>query len=218
MADPSPHSTLSLVSTLLNSELLKWLVAELLDLWRASRFDGLYKVREHEVQLTLLDNEGRQAAYSKQQRVVFLHNEITAIQDQAWGDGDFLADYKCSPGVLVDTYREGYRYRMLISLRRTKNCGEEETFHIERRIVDGFTGSAENFQTQVDHPTAYLTIAVIFPSTRLPQHVTFTEQNTRLNVWANEESKQQLPDGRLQVLWKIRRPRLYEAYNINWEW
>lgn len=218
MSASSPYGSLSLLSTLLNSEVIKWIAAELLDLWRSSRFDGTYKVHEHEVQLGLIDDQGKQAIYQKRQQVVFLHNDITAIQDQAWGDGDLFADYKCSPGIPVDTYKEGYRYRILISLRGTKNRGDEETFHIERTIVDGFITPVGNFQTQIDHPTARLSISVIFPGTRLPKKISLIEQNTRHTTLVGEDSKHELPDGRVQILWKIHRPRLYEAYNIRWEW
>src|SRR5262249_13288516 len=87
---------------------------------------GMYEVLEQQCCLEILDREGKEAVYFKRQRVRFLQNNIIAFQDQAWGDGNIFADYKCSPGVPVDRYREGYRYRILISLRQTKNRGDVE--------------------------------------------------------------------------------------------
>lgn len=78
-------------------------------LWRlatqtfwANVHGGLYKVLEYEVQLELVDPQGEVAIYRKRQRVRFLQDNVFAILDQAWGDGDIFADYKCSPGVAVD--------------------------------------------------------------------------------------------------------------------
>jgi hypothetical protein len=121
LALASPNSTLSL---LLNSELLRWLVKELVRFWRESRFQGGYRAESHHASLELMDRHGNTARYTKRQQVTFLQDGICAIQDQAWADGDIFADYRCSPGIAVDRYVEGYRWRILISMRATKNRGD----------------------------------------------------------------------------------------------
>ncbi len=88
----------------------------------------------HHVMLDLTDNAGRTAIYTKRQQVTFLQDNVFAIQDQAWGDGDIFAAYRCSPGVAVDRYKEGYRWKILISLRGSRNRGERDEFVIERTI------------------------------------------------------------------------------------
>ena len=55
--------------------------------------------------------------------------------------GNPFAAYRCAPGKAVDRYREGHRWRVLISLRQTKNKGDVEEFFIEREIRDGFTAT-----------------------------------------------------------------------------
>src|SRR5262249_6737323 len=151
--NPSSSSLLSLLSILLNSDLIRTLVSAVVQLWNASRYRGTYKVEHHQVTLDLIDNGGRTAIYTKRQRMIFLQDNVFAIQDQAWGDGDIFAGYRCSPGVAVDRYKEGYRWKILISLRRTHNRGEREELVIERTIKDGFISPVGNFQTQIDHPT-----------------------------------------------------------------
>ena len=46
----------------------------------------------------------------------------------------------------VDTYRDRNKYRVLISLRETKNRGDIVDFHIDHTIKDGFTRSVEDYQ------------------------------------------------------------------------
>lgn len=138
----------------------------------ASRPEGMYEVLEHDAWLELRDAGGRKAIYHKRQRVRFLQDNIIAYQDQAWGDGEVFAAYHCAPGVPVDRYREGHRWRVLISLRETKNRGDVEAFHIERTILDGFTGDVEDFQTEIAHATRRLSLSDVFPRNRFPKEVT----------------------------------------------
>jgi hypothetical protein len=93
---------------------------------------------------------------------------VVAYQDQAWGDGQIFADYRCSSGVAVDRYQEGNRWRVLISLRQTYNRGDCEVFHIKRTIRNDFTGKTENFQDKIDHHTHKASFRVVFPKERLP--------------------------------------------------
>jgi len=208
----------SILSLLLNSELVRMLFTEAIRLWRESRFRGIYRVEEHHSVLELLDSQGKVAVYTKRQQVVFLQNDVFAIQDQAWGDGNIFADYECTPGVMVDRYKEGYRWKMLISLRAVKNRDDREEFFIERRITDGFTTPVLNFQIQVDHPTNSLTLSVIFPSTRHPKSINLIEQNMKRSHVMGEEHRTSLSQGRVQYTWHIAKPLLYESYILRWEW
>ncbi len=147
-----------------------------------------------------------------------MQDNIIAYQDQAWGDGDIFADYKCSPGTPVDRYRDGYRWRILISLRQTKNYGDVEEFHIERTITNGFVGEVQQFQTQVAHQTRKLAMSIVFPAKRLPKEVLLIEENTTRTVVLGPEQKVTLPDGREQVRWETAKPRLFESYILRWTW
>jgi len=212
---------LNLLAAFLSTDLTK-IFAVLVDLFHYFKLFqprmGLYEVLDYETRLELHDVSGHDVTYFKRQRVRFLQNSIIAYQDQAWGDGDIFAEYQCSPGIPVDRYREGHRYRILISLRQTKNRGDIEEFHIQRRIIDGFTHATEDFQTEVDHRTHKLTSTIIFPKERLPQEVIVIEQKAGRTQVLDREHFQILPDGRCQVTWQTAHPKHFEAYILRWKW
>ncbi|MBI1280145.1 MAG: hypothetical protein GC179_18595 [Anaerolineaceae bacterium] len=215
----SPTSFLtSILSLLLNSELIRTIFTEVIGLWRESRFHGTYRVEHHQSTLELLDSHGKTAIYTKRQQVVFLQDDVFAIQDQAWGDGNIFAGYKCSPGAMVDRYKEGYRWKVLISLRAMRNKGDRENFFIERTITDGFTTPTLNFQMHVDHPTKTLTLSVILPSSRQPKRIGLIEQNMKRSHTLGAEHRTELSGGRVQYSWEVAKPLLYESYILRWEW
>lgn len=180
--------------------------------------EGMYEVLEHEVRLELHDTLGQEAVYYKRQKVRFLQNNVIAFQDQAWGDGAIFAEYKCSPGIPVDRYREGHRYRVLISLRQSKQRGEVEEFYIQRTIKHGFTKSTEDLQTEIDHKTKVMSMTVIFPKTRWAKRVALIEQKASRTTELKSEDFKKLPDGRQQVRWQMTYPKQFEAYFLHWEW
>lgn len=212
----------SLIRTVTQLDFSGWLTT-LKDILQAivpakPKLEGMYEVLEYESRLELLDAKGKRATYHKRQRVRFLQDNIIAYQDKAWGDGDIFADYKCSPGVAVDRYREGHRWRILISLREIKNRGDEEEFHIERSIRDGFTKPVEEFQVDIDHVTRNLVLSVVFPRRRLPEEVSVVEQNITRTIDLGPQHRRVLPDGRVKMTWQTDKPRLFEAYILRWQW
>lgn len=218
---PYLKTILQVFMALLNSDFIELIGS----VWRLGRrilsakaHEGMFEVLEHEVTLELLDTKGKAAVYHKRQRVRFLQDNIIAFQDQAWGDGDIFADYKCSPGVPVDRYREGYLYRVLISLRGTRHRGDVEEFRIERTIKDGFIEPVETLQTDIHHKTQGLCLSLVFPARRPPKSVRLIERHSSRNLVLGPEHTRQLPNGRWQVAWETRKPHLFEAYILRWEW
>lgn len=51
---------------------------------------GLYEVLDYESLLELHDTRGTKTTFTKEQTIHYLQNNIIAIQDTAWGDGDIL--------------------------------------------------------------------------------------------------------------------------------
>jgi hypothetical protein len=216
---PLLRRLLDAISALLRAD---WpaLVGQLLPLlgrW-FNRAEGIYEVLDFEAQLELCDPQGEAAIYSKRERVQFLQDNVIAYQDQAWGDGDIFAEYKCSPGVPVDRYQEGYRYRILISLRQTKNRGDIEEFRIERHIRHGFTKPEGSFQTNVDHRTQKLALHVVFPSERKPLDVLLVEQHGERTIPLGTAQIHHLPNEKWLVEWQVERPRQFESYIVRWKW
>lgn len=194
-------------------------------LWRLTRrilslkaHEGMYEVLEYKVELKILDPKGEKAVLHKREKVRFLQDNIIAYQDQAWGDGEIFAGYQCSPGVAVDQYREGHRYRILISLRETKNHNDVEEFRIDRTIKRGFTKDVEDFQIEIDHVTRQFSISVILPKKRFAKQVILIERNTTKSTILEAENQTILPDGRQQWTWTTDHPRLFENYILRWQW
>ncbi|MEO8391722.1 MAG: hypothetical protein ABI700_01900 [Chloroflexota bacterium] len=220
-SEPTPSSFWQFLLSLLLAnpiQLLTFVQTLVRYIHSLSEREGMYEVLEHDIRLELQDALGRTAVYSKRQKVRFLQNNVIAFQDQAYGDGDIFAEYRCSPGTPVDRYREGHRYRILISLRQSKQRGDVEEFHIERTIKNGFTKAREDLQTEIDHKTKAITMTLIFPKARLAKRVVLVEQKTAHTTALEHESFQMLPDGRQQVKWHMSYPKQYEAYLLMWDW
>ena len=179
---------------------------------------GTYIVLSHESTLTLHDALGQQATYEKSQHIRFTQDNVIAYQDMAWGDGDIFTEYQCTPGKPVDQYKEGHRYRILISLRQTKNQGDETHIHIKRQIHEGFVRTREDFQTEINHHMQHLRLKIVFPPERPPRRVYLVEQNVNHSTPLLRDSWQTQPDGHVTVMWETKRPRLFEAYILGWEW
>lgn len=187
-------------------------------LWRGWATEGMYEVLEHHTTLELLDQHGERAAVRKRQKVRYLQNNIIAYQDQAWGDGQILIHYRCTPGVPVDRYRPGHKTFILISLREVKNKGDVDEFNIQWEMRHGFSRSTELWAAEVSHRTQWLKLEVIFPGARPPIRPSLVEGSTQKTTPLEPEALKVLPDGRYVVAWETQRPQLYETYAIQWEW
>ena len=177
-----------------------------------------YEFLECESTLELIDPQGTSALLSKRQKVKFLQNHIIAFEDFAWGDGDVMVDYRCSPGVIVDRYQEGDRWNVLISLRETKNKGDIEEFTIERMEIDTFTKDEEWQQIEIRRRTHQLQVNIIFPKERLCQRATLNQRTHSRVTVLGPEYFHRLPDGRQRLTWETKNARSYDIYTIRWRW
>ena len=189
-----------------------------LDVVKGSAIKGLYEVLEYESTLELKDTKGQRATFHKRQKVRYLQDNIIAYQDQAWGDGEILLRYRCSPGKAVDRYRLGHKTHILISLREVKNKGDADEFNIQRVIRNGFLRSEEQWETEISHPTDQLKIRLLFPSERFPKRVVVLESDRQRSQVLPSASIRTLPDGRCQVIWEQVKPHLHERYILKWLW
>ncbi len=203
---------------------LPW-VEILTEAWKLSRKilrglanEGMYEVLEFESTLELHDRSGKRATYKKRKKVRYLQNNIIAYQDYAWGDGEFLVNYKATPGIPVDQYKSGFKTYILLSLREEKNRGDVDEFHIQWDIKKGFLKPDGFWETDVSSRTRQIKVSVVFPKSRPPQNVRLVEKNIRRTKNLGSESIRQLPDGRWQVTWEKHKPHLYEHYIIRWDW
>lgn len=186
--------------------------------FRRQRHEGMYEILNYDSSLELVDTKGKIALFKRRQRVKFLQDYIIAFQDYAWGEGDIFADYKCSPGVEVDRYREGNQWNILISLRETKSAGEVMDFHTERTIKDGFTKDEEWWQVEIRHQTKQFRLAIIFPAQRRCKRAVLLQRSRHLTTVLGPEWFTDLPDGRQVLTWETDKLRRFESYTIQWSW
>lgn len=215
-----PLSLLNILNAIFNPTLWESMATlrHWINLHGLRRSKNLYETLDYQADLALVDPLGKKAVHTKHKTIRYLQNNVVAYTDQAWGDGDLFADYQCSPGIPVDRYREGQGYRVLISLRETKNAGDKEQIHIDRTILNGFTKATESFQCRINYDTRQLTMRVTFPATRLPKRLSLIEQNSGRTQVLGKEHLRDLPDGRQQVVWATDYPRLFEVYTVKWIW
>lgn len=187
-------------------------------LWGSQLHTGIYEILKYEATLELLDPKGQTAIFKKQLRVKFLQDYVIAFQDHAWGDGEIMAGYSCSPGVAVDRYRVGDRWDILISLRETKSRGEVQEFHIERKIKRGFTKTEGWWQLEMYHQTDWLKCTVIFPKKRFCRRAVLLEKVRNRSTILDASFLEELPDGRQQLIWENQNPKRFETYTIKWRW
>lgn len=220
--DEQPQTS-SLLHRLLKNLSLDWLslafdLTKYLRKWLCSSPSGPYEILDYESTFELVDTAGKTVIFKKRQRVEFLQDHIIAFEDYAWGDGKIFEDYKCSPGVIVDQYREGDRWNILISLRETKNRGDIVEFYIERKIENGFTKAEEWQQAEIRRATRHLRMNVIFPKKRHCQRAVLIERKSNQVLVLSAEHFTILPDGRQLVTWETTHVRSYNVYTLKWKW
>lgn len=195
------------------------------DLWKIGRkivrglsTEGVYEVLDYESTLELKDNKGERAVFHKKEVIKYLQNYILTHQDQAWGDGEILVGYHCSPGMPVDRYRSGYKTHILISLRDVKNKGDIQEFNFEWAIKKGFLNRTGFWGTEISHRTKRAIVKIIFPKDRFPREISIYEKNKQKSQSPGKSLMTTLPDGRCLLTWEKSQPKLYEQYIISWEW
>ena len=178
----------------------------------------MYEILDYESTLDLIDPQGRTAVITRREKLRFLQDNVVAIHDHAWGDGNLFANYRCQPSTPVDIYEDGSRHNVLISLRETKNKGDRLELWIERTIKGGFTQRSEWFETAIDHYMRELSVSIVFPRKRQCKRATLSRRSTGKTVRLPEDNFALLPDGRQKLTWKTAHPKLHDLYTIKWVW
>ncbi len=182
------------------------------------RSPGIYEVMDYELTLEIYDPKGRKATFQKRKKVRYLQDNIIAYQDYAWGDGDFLINYRTSRGTPVDRYRSGFKTYILLSLHEVRNRGDIDEFNIQWDIRQGFLTKDGYWGTDISQQTKHIKVNVIFPKSRPPLHLNIEENNPKRTHILTREAQKQLPDGRWLVTWENDNPKLYELYVLRWIW
>jgi hypothetical protein len=187
-------------------------------LWDKIHYHGLYEILDYDATLEIIDPKGEKAVITRREVVRFLQDNVVAIHDHAWGDGQLFAEYSCQPGVAVDFYEDGSKYNVLISLRETKNRGDVVEFWIERVIKRGLLEDHEWFETEIDHWMKRLKLSIIFPKERPCRRATLSQRSSGRTMLLPQKHFALLPDGRQKLTWETSCPKLHDRYTIKWAW
>lgn len=181
-------------------------------------YGGIYEVIRHENIWKVEDKEGKKVTHTKRLKVRFIQNNVLAIEDFIWGDGDFMNNYNCTPGKVVDIYRDGSRTNVLISMKAPKGRGDIETFEFTRTIIDGFLADSEWIEVSPFYRTEHMILKVIFPPERVCKLATF--QTARMNIPKRISLDSMKKDSNnCQTLeMSFRNPRVKEVVKIRWDW
>lgn len=179
---------------------------------------GIYEVLEYESTLELKDPKGDEAHFSKREKVRYLQNNIMAYQDQAWGDGEILLNYHCTPGKAVDFHRPGRKTFILIAIQNIRQFGDQDEFKIEWGMKNCFTRSTEQWETSIDHPTNRIRLNLIFPAKRPPIQVFLIEETRHNSIFITGKFLSRLVDGRWMIYWESEKPKVLERYILQWQW
>lgn len=180
--------------------------------------EGVYEIIDYETTLTLHDPKGKKATLRKREEVKFLQDGVVVFEDFGWGEGSVMLNYKCSPGKVVDSYRSGYKKVIVISLRKIMSKGDKEEFNISWDMKDSFVTNDEAWLTEINRKFQNIKVNVIFPASRPPRKVMIEESNSKRSKILGEDSIKKLSNGTWRVSWETKNPRLYESYNLRWEW
>ena len=183
-----------------------------------SQYHGMYEVIDYESTLEIVDRRGDTAVLRRREVIRFLQDNVVAIHDHAWGDGQIFADYQCQPGTPVDFYKDGSKFNVLISLRETKNRGDVMEFWVERTIRQGLLQQIEWLETEIDHRTKDLRLSIIFPKERPCRRATVSKRSTGKARVLSQKHFALLPDGRQKLTWETKNPKLHDRYSIRWMW
>jgi hypothetical protein len=181
-------------------------------------YHGMYEILDYDATLEIHDSKGKSASLVRHETIRFLQDNVVAIHDHAWGDGELFAEYNCQPGIPVDFYEDGSKWNVLISLRETKNRGDVLDLWIERVIEGGLFGDKEWLETEIDHRMHNLELAIIFPAERRCQRATLTRRSTSETVALGKQHFSFLGDGRQKLTFETNRPKLHDRYTIKWDW
>ena len=89
----APADAVSVVTGLLEA----WIVVS--RLWDRFHYRGMYEILDYDSTLEIMDSQGLTAVLRRREVIRFLQDNVVAIHDHAWGDGEIFAYYHCGVNV-----------------------------------------------------------------------------------------------------------------------
>jgi hypothetical protein len=167
--------------------------------------------------LEILDPLGENAILTRTARVRFLHDQVLALHDRVWGEGELNLNGYFKPGTVVDRFSSKGELHQLVSLREPKHRGDLATIEVVHRVKGVFGGDREWFDVDVDMPTQFLRVELWFPTTRAPKAAWLTEDHGALKTQLSGSNIVRRT-GPTRIVWRRSRPTLRERFRTEWTW
>jgi hypothetical protein len=181
---------------------------------------GPYEVLDADIVWDIERVDGSAVVERKRFDVRFLQDNLICWIDYAFGDGELLAEYRCSPGKLVDVIdvADGRKW-LVVSLGGMRNRGDRETLTTARLIKDGWTKDREWVSFEIIEPTRQYALTVRFPRGRPCSAAWLRRRGKRDEEKLDlERSVRWLDDGRSELKFAASRPALGDAVTVIWDW
>jgi len=174
-----------------------------------------YEVLEYDARVELLDTDGRNARYTRTERVRF-RKDTTTVYDYGWGNGIAFAEHDTSHGKFTHKKLVGSRLRAEVELPELQHKGDEFVLSFDRTVQNGFMSPSECWlEAELYHPTRRLSLRVMLPSSR-------RVQEARLVTLDDPDGTALLPvdmaAGPQCISYEVRNPRVGQRFTILWDW
>jgi hypothetical protein len=213
-----PMKPFDWLSILLSKEALR-LILRLVGLvtklvLHSQQSDRPYEALKLEFGLEIIDSQGREAIYTKNE-VIRVLRDFDAISDETWYDGKALAT-QVSPGRVVDRRRVGSRLRSTVLLPKLRHRGEVIPLRIRRLLRNSFKRLGDCWlEAEVAHKVDFLSMTVLFPLARPVRHAEVVTELTQTPLGLPLDVIQ---DGRQQVIYSVDKPPIGKRYTLRWGW
>jgi hypothetical protein len=183
------------------------------------RFGGPYEVLSEEITWDLVEPDGSEVIVEKSRDVRFLQNNSLIWMDYAWGDGEIMAEYECSPGDLVDRFNVGDRLWLIISLKSARSRGDPEKLTSRRKVRDGFRKGREWVSWEIVEKTHHLKLSIVFPEDRACRTAyKSSKRGPHLGQAIDVSDLPYASDGRRMLVINEKRLKVGDIRTITWEW
>jgi hypothetical protein len=185
-----------------------------------NRHLGPYEVLHGRNVWDIQTSDGSLVTEEKEFAVRWLQDNVFSWCDYAWGDGEIVADYSCSPGKFVDEIDiEDRRKWLVISLGGMRNRGDREVLRTRRLIRNGFLNSREWLTFEIVEPTKEFELVIRFPKDRPCTRAWLRRRGIRRERELDLDRYMRAAEGgRQELVVSGQRPSLGDSFTINWNW
>lgn len=181
----------------------------------------LYQVSITEMDTTLdiLTNDGRTVNFTDRFKLTALIDGVKTYTEQFQADGR-IDSFWVDPGKIISIRKEESIIYLDSEFNEPMNRGESIQRCISCVYHDSFTSNEEYWVIRQSNPNSNSCLKIIFPKDRPP--ISFKGIIRKLNydqlATENSPYSEARADGRVQIVWNIKKLGLMTSYKLIWSW